>query len=106
MGFRVAGELQMANEEVLVSFRILQFPSEGTTRVLRMRAIPEHWSTPSGYSPEIGFLRAWFEDDSPCSGNQSENRVNWGAVSGLALSVVLSVTFWTGVGVLIARLVR
>lgn len=106
MGSGVAGQLQTADEEVLLSFRILQFPGEGTTRVLRMRALPEHWSTPSGYSPEIGFLQAWFEDDSPRSGNQSQDRINWGAVSGLALSVLLSVSFWTGVGVLIARLVR
>lgn len=94
----------MANAEVHVSFKILQFPGEGTTRVLRLRAIPEQWSTPSGYSPEVGFFQSWFEDDSR-SGNEND-RINWGAVSGLALSVVISVSFWAGLGMLIARFAR
>lgn len=94
----------MADAEVVVSFRILQFPAEGTTRVLRLRVIPEQWSTPSGYSPETGFLQSWFEDDSR-SGDQSD-RTNWGAVSGLALSVAISLCFWAGVGMLVARLIR
>jgi hypothetical protein len=87
-----------------VSFRILQFPAEGTSRVLRMRAIPEHWSTPSGFSPEIGFFQSWFQDDSRIEG-QNIGSVNWGAVAGLALSVVVSASFWAGMGVLIARFV-
>jgi len=87
-----------------VSFRILQFPAEGTVRVLRMRAIPEHWSTPSGYSPDIGFLQSWFQDDSTSSDHN--DRTNWGAVSGLALCVVVSVSFWAGVGMLISRLIH
>lgn len=104
MAPRVEGELHLANEEeVAVSFRILQFPGEGTTRLLRMRAIPEHWSTPSGYSPDIGFLQAWFQDDSNQPG---ENPINWGAVCGLALSIVASVSFWAGVGALVEHLVH
>jgi hypothetical protein len=87
-----------------MSFRVLQFPAEGTTRVLRMRVIPEHWSTPSGYSPEISFFQSWFEDDSHPDGHNQG--INWGAVSGLALSVVVSASFWAGVGVLITRLAR
>jgi len=88
-----------------MSFRVLQFPAEGTTRVLRMRVIPEHWSTPSGYSPEISFFQSWFEDDSRADGHNA-GKINWGAISGLALSVVVSASFWAGVGILIARLVR
>lgn len=101
---RLAGQLQMAIRRCFVSFRVLQFPAEGTTRVLRMRVIPEHWSTPSGYSPEISFFQSWFEDDSRPDGR--EGKINWGAVSGLALSVVVSASFWAGLGVLISRLVR
>jgi hypothetical protein len=102
---RLASELQMAMRRCLMSFRVLQFPAEGTTRVLRMRVIPEHWSTPSGYSPEISFFQSWFEDDSRPDG-QNEYKINWGAVSGLALSVVVSASFWAGVGLLIARLAQ
>ena len=101
---RLANQLQMAMRRCSMSFRVLQFPAEGTTRVLRMRVIPEHWSTPSGYSPEITFFQSWFEDDSRPDGRK--DKINWGAVSGLALSVVVSASFWAGVGVLISRLVR
>ena len=87
-----------------MSFRVLQFPAEGTTRVHRMRVIPERWSTPSGYSPEISFFQSWFEDDSSPDGRNQG--INWGAISGLALSVVVSASFWAGLGVLIARFVR
>ena len=86
-----------------VSFRVLQFPAEGTIRVLRMRVLPEHWSTPSGYSPEISFFQSWFEDDSRPDGLNPG--INWGAVSGLALSVVVSASFWAAVGALISRFV-
>ena len=68
-----------------------------------MRAIPEHWSTPSGFSPEIGFFQSWFQDDG-CA-DENIGSINWGAVAGLALSVVVSASFWAGVGVLIARFV-
>lgn len=102
---RLAGQLQMAMTRCFMSFRVLQFPAEGTTRVLRMRMIPEHWGTPSGYSPEISFFQSWFEDDSLADGHNAR-KINWGAISGLALSVVVSASFWAGAGVLIAHFVR
>jgi hypothetical protein len=105
MVLRLAGQLQMAIRRCFVSFRVLQFPAAGTARVLRMRVIPEHWSTPSGYSPEISFFQSWFEDDSQPD-RHNEGKINWGALSGLALSVGVSVSFWAGVGVLITRLAR
>lgn len=104
MVLRLAGQLHMAIRRCFVNFRVLEFPAEGTTHVLRMRMIPEHWSTPSGYSPEISFFQSWFEDDSRTDGQHEGT--NWGAVSGLALSVVISASFWAGMGVLIARFVR
>ena len=104
MVLRLARQLHVIMRRFFVSFRILQFPAEGSNRVLRMRVIPEHWSTPSGYSPEIGFFQSWFEDDSRTEG-QNLGSINWGAVAGLALSVVVSASFWAGVGMLIARFV-
>lgn len=87
-------------------FNTFRLSPQGSTRVLRFRALPEHWSTPSGYSPEIGFLQAWFEDDSRSNGSGEKHKTNWGAISGLALSVVISGSCWAGLGLLIARLVR
>jgi hypothetical protein len=54
------------------------------------------------YSPGAGFLQSWIEDDE----SNAPKRTNWGAISGLALSVVVSAGFWTGLAVLIQRVWR
>ena len=54
------------------------------------------------YSPESGFVQAWVEHDE----SSFRTRTNWGAISGLALSAVISAGFWTGVAVLIERIWR
>ncbi len=80
-----------------MSFQLLQFPPTGT-RVIRLRATPESWSGSSAYPSESSILRSWMEQD-----NDSEDRTKWGTVSGLALAVVISVGFWTGLALLIER---
>lgn len=55
-------------------------------------------------SPETNFLRAWFEYDSGL-GNP-EHRHRWGTLLGVVMVVGISGGFWTGVGLLIARLLR
>jgi hypothetical protein len=54
-------------------------------------------------SPDERFLRSWLEHDSepeyePCS------RTNWGVISGLAIAVGVSATFWVGVGWVLSRI--
>jgi hypothetical protein len=82
---------------------MLQFSPQASTRVIRMTAIPEPWSTPSKYSKyssELGFLTSWFEtEDAMFRGS-----INWGAVSGLALSIALSAAFWTALAVVVERI--
>jgi hypothetical protein len=85
-----------------VSFRLMQFPPQSTTRVIRLLAIREPWSGPSVYSTEAGFVQSWINHDD----NDRRGRSRLGAISGLALSVVLSAGFWTGLAVLVGRVWR
>lgn len=55
-------------------------------------------------SPESNFLRAWFEYD--CDPSNPQRRHRWGTLMGLVMVVGISGGFWTGIGFLIARLLR
>ena len=46
-----------------MSFKLLQFSPQESTRVIRMQAIPEQWSGPAACSSEIGFLKLFVEDE-------------------------------------------
>jgi hypothetical protein len=43
-------------------------------------------------------LRSWIKNE-----DGERERTNWGAIYGLALSLVVSAGFWTGVGLLVER---
>ncbi|HYM77997.1 MAG TPA: hypothetical protein VE377_18625 [Candidatus Dormibacteraeota bacterium] len=89
-----------------MSSRLLQFPPQTSTRAVRMRAIPLRWVGLDGGLGDNGFLSSWLEDDTHTDGTSVRRRINWGAISGLALSLAISATFWAGVALLIARLVK
>ncbi len=82
-----------------MSFKLLQFSPQESTRVIRMQAIPEQWSGPAACSSEIGFLKLFVEDEQTIV----EKRINWGAISGLALSLAVSAGFWMLVGVTVEK---
>ena len=82
-----------------MSFRLLQLSPQASARVIRMRVIPEPWSSPSVYSRELDFVKSWFEHDE----SSAEGRTNWGAISGLALAVLVSASFWMGVALVVQR---
>ena len=84
-----------------MGFKLLQFSPQASTRV-RMRAIPERWTQAYEYSR---ILPSWMEVDAP-SWNSQERRINWGAVSGLALSLAIGGGFWVALGLLLARALR
>jgi len=88
-----------------VSFKLLQFPPQPSTRVIRMTAVPAHWVASEGYTVDGGFLHSWLEDEDAYSG-RPPRKLNWGAISGLVLSLGISGAFWMGVGSLIAHFVR
>jgi hypothetical protein len=56
-------------------------------------------------SLDMGFLPAWFQSD-PDPGDSSTRPVNWGAISGMALSVTFSVICWAGAVWVVTRVWR
>jgi hypothetical protein len=71
-----------------------------------MKAIPLHWIGLDGGLGDSGFLSSWLEDDNQSDPTNERRHINWGAISGLALSLAISASFWAGVGVLISRMVK
>ena len=82
-----------------MNIRMLQFSPQASTRTIRMTVIPEPWSAPSKYSSDLSFLTAWFKSEDA----MLDRSINWGAVSGLAISVALSAAFWTGLAIIVER---
>ena len=85
-----------------MSFRLMQFPPQSSTRVIRMLAIREPWSESAMYSAKAGLWQSWIHNDEA----DRQDRTKWGAISGLALSLVVSAGFWTGLAVLVGRILR
>lgn len=83
-----------------MSFKLLNFPPQASTRAMR---VPVRWMGLDGCLSGSGFLSSWLED-----GGVDEPRryVNWGAIAGLAISLVISGGFWAGVGMLATRFLR
>ncbi len=70
-------------------------------------SIQPPWSVRPESFRDMQFWRSWLElDPSDLNEDRSGSRVNWPAVFGLALMVLVSAAFWTGVGFLIAYLVK
>jgi len=84
-----------------MSMKVLQFPERGSTRAIRVRAIPKAWLGAYAVPRDTGFLSSWFAEDP-----DSEAGINWGAISGLALALAVSVAFWAGVGLIVERFLR
>jgi hypothetical protein len=82
-----------------VSCKLLQFSPQGNSGAMRIRAIEESWLG-SRVCPPDGFVQVWLEHDE----NSPNCKTNWGAISGLALSAVISAGFWTGVAILVQRI--
>lgn len=101
----MAGKLHITARRWFMSSKLLQFPAPGA-RTIRARAIPARWTGLDGYFVDNGFLSSWLEDDTQANGTRVRRRFNWGAISGLAISLAVSATFWVGAGLLIARLLK
>jgi hypothetical protein len=86
-----------------MSFKLLQFPPQASTRTMH---VPVRWMGLDSGLGGSGFLSSWLGDDDDNDSDQRRQRINWGATAGLALSFAISIGFWTGVGLLVARSVK
>ena len=83
-----------------MSLKVLQFPAQGSLHTTRARTLSEALGSPR----DMAFVSSWLEDDS--EPNRPPSGPNWGAISGLALSLAISAGFWATVGVIVERLLR
>ena len=97
----MADKLQIDTRRCLVSFKLLQFPPQTSTRTMR---VPMRWVGLDGSMGGSGFLSSWLGDDNDSDPQQPG--VNWGAIAGLTIAFMISGGFWAGVGVLVARALR
>jgi hypothetical protein len=98
-----------------MSSKILQLSPQSSTRIPRSRKIAAQnsWNTapaapldtPLDLSLNIGFLRSWFESESDLVSSRARP-VNWGAISGIALSVAFSLGCWAGAIWIVAHVWR
>ena len=88
-----------------MSYKLFRLSPQASTRIIRLKPAPDLPWFP-GFTPEEldapdvlplhSFWQAWFENESavPKGGHV---RINWGAISGLVLSIAASATFWIAV---------
>jgi hypothetical protein len=83
-----------------LSYKVLQLSPQASTDVICTRtAIQDPWSGSVASSREIGFLPSWIEDEAELDEASEPNR----AISGLALAVAFSASFWAGLAWIVAR---
>jgi hypothetical protein len=95
-----------------MSYRLFELSPQASTRVVRMTPVLERRRISAAARrfsvqdspPTRSFLQACFEDDSAPENAGETARVNWGVISGMFLSVALSVSIWTGLIWVIGRI--
>ena len=81
--------------------KLLPFSPRTSNRVLRMRAIPGAWLGSQFATHQPDFVDVWLEPDEAI-----QQQINWGAISGLALALLVSGGFWAGLALLIQRVLH
>jgi hypothetical protein len=87
-----------------MSYRVLQLSPQSSTRIIRRKiSVQDSWRTPSINGLDMGSLRSWFEYDSELGESDADGHTHWGTISGLALSIAFSASFWAGVAWVVLR---
>jgi len=92
-----------------MSRKALQLSPRTSTRGARNRIsvlYPRHSRSANALdiSLETGFLESWFAYDPDLDAGSTG--INWGAISGLALSIAISASCWAGVAWAVAQVWR
>ena len=89
-----------------MSIRFSELFHPESTRGMNMTATSDPRTTPSGLSQDHGIAQSWLDDDSHSDLRNAEGHINWTMVSGVALSLAVSASFWAGVALVIERVSR
>ncbi len=86
-----------------MSYNVLQL-SPSSTSGIRMKAVSSDvWSSSIPASPEVSLGHSWLDDDDGLDA-EGNRRVTWGTISGVALAVSVSASFWAGLAVIVGRI--
>ena len=86
-----------------MSYKSQLFPLSSTCETPLRQRISQAWGSSPSNLEDTRFLRSWLVYDSELETGRTRGRVNWNMVLGLALAATVSAGFWTGVGLVIAR---
>jgi hypothetical protein len=86
-----------------LSYKVLQLSPQASTDVIKARtAIQDPWNASVMSSREIGLPPSWLAEESDVDGDQKSHD----AISGLALSIAFSASIWSGIALIVARILR
>lgn len=85
-----------------MSYNALQL-SPASTDAIRMKAAsPEIWGASIPASGDGSLGPYWLHDDDGLD-SEGNRRVTWGTISGLAIALSVSASFWAGLAVVVGR---
>ena len=86
-----------------MKYRLQFSPISGTRESHIDQPSREPWVVPFPNSKDAEFFRSWLVYDSDREGEDTQGRMHWNMVLGLALAVIVSATIWLGVGLMVER---
>jgi hypothetical protein len=90
-----------------LSYRISQLSPQSTHGLNWKVAVHGPWSDRPENLREAHIWRSWLELDSQyLEEAEPRSRVNWNAIAGIGIVMVLCAGFWAGIGWLVARLLN
>jgi hypothetical protein len=89
-----------------MNFRILQFPPQNG-RIIHVKAISPAWTHFYALAQDDEFFGSRRDDDDfEPPGIGLLRQINWGALSGMGLSLAFSAGFWAGVALAVQRFLK
>jgi hypothetical protein len=79
------------------------FSRASTGQTLMRFGVEIPWSIPPASLRDVHFLRSWLELDSELDQANARRRSKWYPVIGMALTIGVSATFWTSIGLIVMR---
>jgi hypothetical protein len=92
-----------------MSYKVVQMSPLSASRMARGTTSAQgSWSALPASSLDLAFLKSWLElnPDLDLNDLAPSRRFNWGAISGFALTVAISASFWAGVAWTVSRVWR
>jgi len=86
-----------------MNYKLQPFPTSGTRESRTAQPLAEPLGVPWMRPEDAKFFRSWFAYDFKLKAISPRGRVNWNLIAGLGLASAVSVGFWVGMGLMIAR---